>query len=278
MTHQPAVAWSSPSEDATAWNRIPQWRYLEVVGPEESGRALTVDPRSGAYAYVDLAAVGAVGPPPENYFAAPPPDDETLALPGRIVGTVESYERPSRQDYFIADRLSHNDRVTVQGIVDRGEEGHWYRVGSTSYVPADTVRVPRLPDRTFPGRWIDANLNEPVLVTAYDGNVPVYSALAVKGTSAFRTPTGVFRVLRRVMSETMDSATIGIPRASPGGYYLRDVLFTQYFTSDGAALHYNYWRSNWGYAGSHGCMGMNYEDSQFFWNFASVGTVVYVHQ
>ena len=48
----------------------------------------------------------------------------------------------------------------------------------------------------------------------------------------------------------MNSDTIGIPRFGPGGYYLTNVLFTQYFTGDGASLHYNYWSSNWGYAGS----------------------------
>jgi lipoprotein-anchoring transpeptidase ErfK/SrfK len=114
-------------------------------------------------------------------------------------------------------------------------------------------------------------------VTAYDGDRPVYTALAVKGTVAFQTPTGLFRILRRVQNETMDSATIGIPRTAPGGYYLPDVLYTQYFTGDGAALHYNYWRSNWGYAGSHGCMGLNLEDSRFLWDFATVGTPIWVH-
>ena len=44
----------------------------------------------------------------------------------------------------------------------------------------------------------------------------------------------------------MNSDTIGIPRFGPGGYYLTGVLFTQYFTDDGASLHYNYWSSNWG--------------------------------
>ncbi len=277
MTHTPAIAWSSPGPDAVAWTRIPQWRYLQVIGSDESGRVLTLDPRNDGYGYVDTSVLGAVGAPPPDYFANPPPDDETLNLPGRIIGTVDRYERPSRENYFALDRLFHADPVTVQGVINTADEGNWYRVGDRAYVPADSVRVPRLPERTFPGRWIDANLSEPVLVTAYDGDQPVYSALAVKGATAFQTPTGVFRILRRVASETMDSATIGIPRTAPGGYYLKDVLFTQYFTGDGAALHYNYWRSNWGYAGSHGCMGMNYDDSKFFWDFASVGTPVYVH-
>jgi len=277
MTHTPAIAWSAPGPDATAWTRIPQWRYLQVIAPEESGRVLTLDPRNDGYGYVDTATLGAVGAPPTDYFAGPPPDDETLDLPGRIIGNVDRYERPSRENYFALDRFSHADPVTIEGVVDRGDEGTWYRVNGNSYVPSDSVRVPKIPDRTFPGRWIDANLSEPVLVTAYEGDRPVYSSLAVKGSIAFQTPTGVFRILRRVANETMDSATLGIPRTSPNGYYLKDVLYTQYFTGDGAALHYNYWRSNWGYAGSHGCMGMNYDDSKFFWDFATVGTPVYVH-
>ena len=62
----------------------------------------------------------------------------------------------------------------------------------------------------------------------------------------------------------------------PGGYYLKNVLFTQYFTSDGASIHYNYWSSNWGYAGSHGCLGVAYNEAKFAWDWADVGTPVYV--
>jgi lipoprotein-anchoring transpeptidase ErfK/SrfK len=75
----------------------------------------------------------------------------------------------------------------------------------------------------------------------------------------------------------MDSATIGIPRDSPRGYYLRDVLYTQYFTTDGAAIHYNYWSSHFGYAGTHGCLGVNLEDARWFWEWADVGTIVHIH-
>ena len=59
-------------------------------------------------------------------------------------------------------------------------------------------------------------------------------------------------------------------------YYLTNVLFTQYFTPDGASIHYNYWSSNWGYAGSHGCLGVAYNEAKFAWDWADVGTPVYV--
>ena len=87
-------------------------------------------------------------------------------------------------------------------------------------------------------------------------NTPVGVGLGPAPSMVRNDLTGVFTILRRVANETMNSDTIGIPRFGPGGYYLTNVLFTQYFTGDGASLHYNYWSGNWGYAGSHGCLGL----------------------
>lgn len=276
MTHRPTTAWSGTGDGAVAFGEIPQWRYLQAVGAEEDGRVPAVDPRTGALAHVDILALGPVGAPPEEYFEEPPPDSQAINLPGRIVGTVDTYERPTPRDYFSLERLAHNHAVTVEASVEGADGNQWYRIGS-EYVPSQRVRLPQPPERTWSGRWIDANLTEPTMVTAYEGDRPVYAALAVKGGIAYQTPTGVYSILRRVQNETMDSATIGIPRDHPLGYYLKDVLFTQYFTWDGAALHYNYWRSDWGAGGSKGCLGMNLADSTFFWEFARVGTVVYIH-
>ena len=277
MTHTPATSWSTPSADAEAWGPIPQWRYLQVVSPAENDRMLTLDPRTNAYAYVDAARLGPVGPPPDVYFGVAPEDTETLGLPGRIIGSPDAFEVPSREHYFALESQYHNQRVSAEGRVDMEDGSAWVRIGDRRYVPSSNVRLPSPPERKFDGRWIDADLREPVLVTAYEGDRAVYSGLAVKGTSAFPSTVGVHRVLRRVANETMDSATLGIPRNSANGYYLKDVLYTQYFTPDGAAIHYNYWLATWGYAGSHGCLGMNLDDSRFFWDFASVGTPVYVH-
>jgi hypothetical protein len=273
----PATAWSGPGAGAEAQGQIPQWRYLLVLRPFEENRVLTRDPRTNASAYVDIERIGPVGPPPDVYFAPPPPDTAEIGLPARIVGAPDSYDLPIKEPYFSYETLPHNQAVTAEARVEMEDGSSWYRLGDRRYVPTANVRIPRPPDRKWDGRWIDADLREPVLVTAYEGDRAVYSAMAVKGTSAFQTRTGIHRIWRRVANETMDSATLGIPRNSPNGYYLRDVLFTQYFTTDGAALHYNYWRANWGYAGSHGCLGLNYDDSLFFWNFAGVGTIVYVH-
>jgi hypothetical protein len=278
MTHRLATSWSSEAPDAESWGRIPQWRYLRVLSPIYGGRVLTVDPRTDVQSYVDVENLGPVGEPPEAYFESVAARESVVDLPGRIVQDTDWFEQPDAADYFAADRLVVNTPVQVAGAVEGDDGSNWYRIGQDQFVPASRVRLPQAPDRTFPGRWIDANISEPVIVTAYEDDKPIYSALAVKGSIAFQTPLGVFRILRKVENETMDSLTIGIPRESKDGYYLKDVLFTQYFSGDGAALHYNYWRSDWGHAGSHGCLGMNYDDSLFFWEFGTVGTPVYVHE
>ena len=58
--------------------------------------------------------------------------------------------------------------------------------------------------------------------------------LALRGVARFPTPVGVFSIQRRVPNETMDSMTLGIPHNSPYGYLVKNVLYTQYFTPDGA--------------------------------------------
>ena len=116
------------------------------------------------------------------------------------------------------------------------------------------------------------------MLAAFEDGAPVWSTLTLKGTVTHRTPTGGHKILWRVPNETMTSERVypPIPRDAPGGYYLQNVLFTQYFTNDGASIHYNYWSSNWGYAGSHGCLGVAYNESKFAWDWADIGTKVYV--
>jgi lipoprotein-anchoring transpeptidase ErfK/SrfK len=77
-------------------------------------------------------------------------------------------------------------------------------------------------------------------------------------------------------ADTTPQAQVSERHGAIEGYYLKNVLWTQYFTSDGASIHYNYWSSNWGYAGSHGCLGVAYNEARFAWNWADVGTPVYV--
>ncbi|HET9015631.1 MAG TPA: L,D-transpeptidase family protein [Thermomicrobiaceae bacterium] len=173
--------------------------------------------------------------------------------------------------------------IMIDGVVQGDAVGGipvWYEVGQGQYVAAAYVSpfVPSPPPQTFSGHWVDVNLSQ-FYAVAYDGSQPVYAAIITAGASDNPTPTGVYQVLERVPNATMDSATVGIPKGSPGYYYLTNVLFTQYFKSGGYALHQNWWTppGNFGNYSTHGCVGLLLPDAQWFWNFLSIGSTVSIH-
>jgi hypothetical protein len=266
--------WSGPGTDTKFYGWLRQFSYLRVEDVE--GEYLLVfNPRTGGRAYVRASAVGPSGPPPADYLE-PIRTLAKLSLPGRLIGTASVYGEPA-DDYGVWLRSeTHNTPVFVEAEVE-SDGGWWYRLDTYEYVPVGQVRLPRQAPAAYAGKWIDADLADPTLVTAYEDDRAVYSALAIRGVAAWSTPTGAYRIYRRVENETMSSEGFGIPRNAPGGYYVKNVLFTQYFTGDGAALHYNYWSSNFGYPGSHGCLGLNYDDALWFWHWVEIGTPIVLH-
>lgn len=127
-------------------------------------------------------------------------------------------------------------------------------------------------------QWAAVSLTYQTAI-AMSGTVISHVALVTTGKDGWETPEGIFWINRRVYNETMTSAALGIP-PGPDSYYLTDVLFTQYFTNVGHALHLNYWRPNSVFGNertSHGCVGMRYDDAAFFWDFLQSGSRVVIH-
>ena len=239
------------------------WAY--VYNPHTQGTA---------YVYTNLLMPGDA---PSRYVSMPAPAlveelQDTVVLTRDSV--LATYPSPSPEAVFMP--LPASDAEPIIGSV-RGDDGAiWYQTSDFYYVPSSGVFVPSQSD-AFAGRWLLATLLPTTTVVAYEGQTPVRTMLALRGIQRFPTPAGIFSILRRVPNETMDSMTLGIPHNSPYGYYVRDVLYTQYFTPDGASLHDNYWSSNFGGAGSHGCLGLSLADSKWLWDWATIGTPVIVN-
>ncbi len=155
----------------------------------------------------------------------------------------------------------------------------WYQVNS-GYVSAELIGPysPPAPDVSYDGHWVDVDLSNNIAV-AYVDDTPVNAVTIISGKFGFETPLGVHTIFARVESETLDSATVGIPEGDPEYYYLPDVPYTQYFATGGFAIHGNYWSDDWqfGSALSHGCINMFSEDAAWFWWFLDEGSVVNVH-
>ncbi len=145
--------------------------------------------------------------------------------------------------------------------------------------PEDDLVPLRIPDDVGENEhWVDVNLTEQAAV-AMVGREWTYVALVTTGKPGWETPEGEFRIVRRVANETMTSASLGI--GDPDDQYvLKDVLYTQYFTWAGHALHLNYWRPDAVFGRertSHGCVGMRLTDAEFFWKHVGVGSRVVIH-
>jgi hypothetical protein len=267
---------SAPDEASDPLATLRQFSYLEVRG-YDGDWAQVFNPRTRTTGFVPSDAIGPTDPPPPFITADPPPPIDEFDVHGRAIrGAAASfYPTPDREAHV--ENLALNAPVSLTATVEGDDGETWYRTADGDYLPSAAVRVARPPVRKFAGRWIDVDLREPAMLVAYQGDTPVLTTLTIHGAGPRPTPTGVFTIQRRVANETMNSDTIGIPRFGPGGYYLTNVLFTQYFTGDGASIHYNYWSGNWGYAASHGCLGLTYADSSFLWGWAGIGTPISIH-
>ena len=266
---------SGPNDNADMLADAPAMTLLQVLR-YDGGYAYVANPRTHETAYVSSDSLGPSDPPSRYLTMTPPAPKEEFDARGIVTDSTPLAMYPTSSDEATERDLSPNTWLSLDATVQGDDGSMWYRTQDGDYVSAGAVFVPQRID-DFSGRWLDVNLNTPARVTAYEGDTLVRSFLTIKGAGPRPTPTGVFTILRRVANETMDSSTIGIPRNGPGGYYLTGVLFTQYFTVDGASLHYNYWSSMWGYPGSHGCLGLTYADSAWLWEWAHVGTPVDIH-
>lgn len=134
-------------------------------------------------------------------------------------------------------------------------------------VPTKKPDIARLPNGVGPNeRWIDVDLSQQ-RTYAYEGNQLVRTFVVSTGIAAYPTVTGEFHIYVKYRYTLM---------VGPG-YYLPNVPYTMYFYK-GYGLHGTYWHHNFGTPMSHGCVNLKTEDAAWLFQWASIGTVVNVHQ
>lgn len=204
-------------------------------------------------------------PPFESFWVATHLGTKLWPTAGAVDEPIDAVE-PGR--LFRVDEPQDGYRLQVW---DPRENRHAF-IGSEAVGPAETPFWAAFADD---GRWMNVTLSPPQHIVAMQGDKEVMRDLVTAGLQGTTKP-GFYRILRRVYDETMDSRTVP---GSTDTYLLKGVLFTQYFTGDGAAIHYNWWGPprGFGFPGSHGCLGMRYDGSKFLWDWANVGSPLVIH-
>ncbi|MGD9030283.1 MAG: L,D-transpeptidase family protein [Anaerolineae bacterium] len=132
--------------------------------------------------------------------------------------------------------------------------------------PTKEAAAPADPSDHSNARWIDVDLTHQT-VTAYEGQTSVRTTLASTGLPRTPTPVGEYTIYVKYVEEDM----------SGPGYYLPNVPYTMYFHR-GYGIHGTYWHSNFGHPMSHGCINLPTEEAEWFFDWASVGTLVKIHR
>jgi lipoprotein-anchoring transpeptidase ErfK/SrfK len=296
--------WSAMT-GGTSFGRIAPGDAFLVMRPQDGPRLHVLNPRTKGYAFVDAAAVGPTGPPKAAAI-------EVKGWQGTVVADVVNLRTEPHTFIGAAGQVRSGDQVTVAAWLE-GEEldpdnrtwarvtavrrrdgaGAWQDVAlgepaGDRYIYSSLLRAvpvtqapapPSINPGTGGAKWIDVNLTHQVVV-AYEGSRAAYVAPTTSGRPGWQTPTGTFRIQRRVENETMVGSTLlRLDTLEVPDYRLENVKWTQYFTGNGAAIHTNYWRpvGLFGLPSSHGCLGMPEPHARWFWTWAGVGTPLVVH-
>ena len=186
--------------------------------------------------------------------------DDALQLP--LAWTVGSWDRQKVDVYRTPTRgartLAKIPKRKAHRILERSDNGRWIRLEQGWVARADLriVETVERPQAVEPGeRWLDIDLSEQTLV-AYEGDTPMFATLISSGRPGHKTPTGVFRIDRKVAERTMNSMA-----DSDDLYSVDKVPWTAYFAT-GYALHAAFWHSGFGTRRSHGCINLSPADAR----------------
>jgi lipoprotein-anchoring transpeptidase ErfK/SrfK len=103
--------------------------------------------------------------------------------------------------------------------------------------------------------------------------------LAPMGRPEFPKPVGVYTVLSKDRSVTMDSSSVGVPLTDPAGYRV-PVDYAVRITRRGIFVHSAPWAVNsMGLENvSHGCISLSSADAEWYFNTVNIGDPVIVKE
>ena len=198
--------------------------------------------------------------------------------PVTITGLESLYQKKSIEPFTLNKTLEPG-----QGIIYRsGTTGSYANVLTSQYLynpnvgEAEGARIFTKTGKTFVVRCpgsprIEVNLSTQMLY-AWEGNTLIRSTAVATGKDGFLTPTGRFSILTK-------EGTIRMSACSGGECWdVPNVPHSMLFLQGGFYLHGAYWHNNFGIARtSHGCVNLPLEFAAWLFDWASIGTEVWIH-
>ena len=173
-----------------------------------------------------------------------------------------------RITYLTGEECAPSDFVMTLGLTKQIIGGFW-RIDSVTVSIEDNDVLIDISSNDEDVLWIDVNIGQQK-VYAMQGDRKVREFVVSTGTDKYPTVTGNYNIYVKYLKANMSGVDNGIP------WFLADVPYVMYFYS-GYGLHGTYWHDNFGTPMSHGCINLNIEDAEWLYDFAGIGTLVYIH-
>lgn len=223
-----------------------------------------------------------------GWMTPTPQDDDTIKLiidPGKVQSYVEKIgkkiSKPPQDKKVIQDGAAGAEVVLQEGSDGTELAGKQELTNSiTAALKSQQdvsqelqvqVAAHKTVNMSAYDKWIEVDLSEQ-RTTAYERATPLKSYLIASGTKGHETVQGEFSIWHKTRSQTMSGGS----RADGSYYSIDNVEWVSYFYED-YALHGAWWRKQFGYPASHGCVNMTNEDAKWIFEWAPVGTKVIVH-
>jgi len=185
-----------------------------------------------------------------------------------IESDIERSLVQARITYLTGEDCTSSDFVMTLGLTKQIVGGFW-RIDSVSVSIEDNDVLIDISSNNEDVLWIDVSISQQK-VYAMQGDRKVREFVVSTGTDKYPTITGNYNIYVKYLKADMSGVDDGIP------WFLADVPYVMYFYS-GYGLHGTYWHDNFGTAMSHGCINLNIEDAEWLYDFATIGTLVYIH-
>ena len=149
------------------------------------------------------------------------------------------------------------------------KEDKWSHTKTNAFISADQVRIvaesefeaisPNVPE----AKWIEINLKEQ-LMTAYEDELPVYTARIASGQRGYDTPVGEHWIYVKTPGQRM----FGGAASDNSSYDLPAIPWISYFTPIGHSFHGTYWHNDYGKPRSHGCANVTPDDAKWIFRWS----------
>ncbi|MBD2353115.1 L,D-transpeptidase [Tolypothrix sp. FACHB-123] len=151
--------------------------------------------------------------------------------------------------------------VTISAIVANSEMGE---VAAKAKDNTNTKSIETL--KQSEKRWIQIDLAKQRLI-AWEGKTPVYAITVSTGKKATPTRIGTFKIQTKLKSTRMRGR----------GYDVPNVPYAMFYQGN-YGIHGAYWHRRFGTPVSHGCVNVAPNHAKWLFDWASVGTAVFIHK